>query len=80
MTTLLQKDLKRLVKINGFDYVVTLSPLTLKLSLKGQRRGREFAWGDLVGADTPGAGAGSNSNAQQSPNRSAPDPRSNCDD
>jgi hypothetical protein len=48
MTTLLDKTLKREVRIKDRAYVVTLSPQTLKLTLKGRRRGPELAWEALV--------------------------------
>jgi hypothetical protein len=46
--TPLDRDLKRVVRINGHDYVVTLSPLSLKLTMKGHRKGLEISWHDLV--------------------------------
>ena len=51
MTTLLDKTLKREVRIQGVSYVVALSPLTLKLTLKGKRKGIELTWEALVSGD-----------------------------
>ena len=55
--TPLDKNLRRSVKINGDDYVVTLSPMSLKLTQKGHRRGLELAWTDLVSGDSALASA-----------------------
>ena len=48
MTTLLDKTLKRALNIKGRDYVVSLSPDSLKITLKGRRIGIELQWSDLV--------------------------------
>lgn len=48
MTTPLEKDLRRALKINGADYVLTISPQGLKLTLKKKRNGLELKWADLV--------------------------------
>ena len=46
--TPLEKILRRALKINGADYVLTISPQGLKLTLKKKRNGLELAWTDLV--------------------------------
>jgi hypothetical protein len=46
--TPLDKSLKRALKINGHDYVVTLTPDALKITQKGHRLGIELKWADLV--------------------------------
>lgn len=51
MTTLLEKTLKREVLIAGRAYVVAISPLTLKLTPKGKRKGLELQWEALVSGD-----------------------------
>jgi hypothetical protein len=51
MTTPLEKDLRRALRINGADYVLTISPKGLKLTLKKKRNGVELAWVDLVDGD-----------------------------
>ena len=48
MTTPLDKTLKRALNIKGRDYVVSLSPDSLKITLKGRRLGIELRWSDLV--------------------------------
>jgi hypothetical protein len=49
--TPLDKNLKRLVRINGDDYVITLSPMSLKLTQKGRRQGLELLWNDLISGE-----------------------------
>jgi hypothetical protein len=46
--TPLDKSLKRALKINGHDYVITLTPDALKITQKGHRLGVELKWADLV--------------------------------
>lgn len=48
MTTPLDKELRRALKIKGADYVLTISPEGLKLTLKKKRNGLELNWSDLV--------------------------------
>ena len=48
MTTVLDKNLKREVLIDGKPYTVTLTPQGLKLTEKGRRNGIELSWVDLV--------------------------------
>jgi hypothetical protein len=46
--TPLDKSLKRALKVNGHDYVITLTPDTLKITQKGHRLGVELKWAELV--------------------------------
>ena len=51
MATLLDKTLKREVRIGDRSYIVAISPLTLKLTPKGKRKGLELNWESLVSGD-----------------------------
>jgi hypothetical protein len=51
MATLLDKTLKRELRIGDRSYIVTMSPLTLKLTPKGKRKGMELQWEALVNGD-----------------------------
>jgi len=51
MTTALDKTLKRELRIDGRSFVVTLSPESLKLTLKGKRHGLELKWEELVSGE-----------------------------
>ena len=51
MTTLLEKTIKRALAIKGGEYVVTLSPHSVKLTLKGHRNGVELKWIDLISGE-----------------------------
>src|SRR5580704_4127169 len=46
--TPLDKSLKRALKINGRDYVVTLTSDAIKITQKGHRLGVELKWAELV--------------------------------
>jgi len=50
--TPLGKTLKRSLKIARIDYVVTLTPDSLKLTQKGHRLGLSLTWADLVSGET----------------------------
>lgn len=50
--TPLDKTLKRSLKINRIDYVVALTPDSLKLTQKGHRLGLSLTWADLVSGET----------------------------
>ena len=52
MTTLLDKTLKRELRINGRPFIVALSPEALKLTVKGKRKGLELQWDALVNGET----------------------------
>ena len=57
MTTVLDKTLKREVRIKDRSYIVAISPLTLKLTPKGKRKGLELNWESLVSGDAALAAA-----------------------
>jgi hypothetical protein len=46
--TPLDKTLKRALSIKGRDYVIHLSPESLKITEKGRRLGVELKWQDLI--------------------------------
>ena len=50
--TPLDKTLKRSLAINGVDYVLTLTPDSLKLTRKGRRLGTELRWADIASGDS----------------------------
>jgi hypothetical protein len=50
--TPLDKSLKRVLKVNGRDYVITLTPDALKITQKGHRLGVELKWPDLVSGES----------------------------
>ena len=49
--TPLEKALRRSITIKGKDYVVTLTPSALKITLKGHRIGLELPWEELVSGE-----------------------------
>jgi hypothetical protein len=51
MTTPLHNVLKRSLQIDGREYVATLTPELLKLTLRGKRNGIELKWAELVGGE-----------------------------
>jgi hypothetical protein len=51
MATSLNKALRRQITVKGEDYIVTLTPDGLKITLKGKRKGLELSWSDLVSGD-----------------------------
>src|ERR1700730_18789367 len=50
--TPLEKTLKRTLRIDGRDYVVTLTPDALKVTEKGHRLGLELQWADLISGES----------------------------
>jgi hypothetical protein len=50
--TPLDKTLKRIIKIKGNDFVVTLTPDALKVTRKGHQRGVEMRWESLVSGES----------------------------
>ena len=50
--TPLDKTLKRSLKINEAEYVITLSPQVLKLTRKGKRLGLELRWSDITSGES----------------------------
>lgn len=52
MTTVLDKDLKRLIQVDGAEYTVILGPDGLRMVPKGRRKAVvELLWRDLVSGD-----------------------------
>jgi hypothetical protein len=51
MATILDKPLKRELSIGPHPFTLTISPLGLKLTEKGHRKGIELAWADLVNGE-----------------------------
>jgi hypothetical protein len=51
MTTSLDKTLRRQIHLDGQDYIITLTPEGLKITLKGKRKGLELSWTSLVSGD-----------------------------
>jgi hypothetical protein len=50
--TPLDKSLKRGLKVDGRDYVITLTPDALKITRKGHRLGVELKWLNLVSGES----------------------------
>jgi hypothetical protein len=55
--TPLDKTLKRAIRIKDEDFVITLTPLALKVTRKGHRRGIEVSWESLISGDSALAAA-----------------------
>jgi hypothetical protein len=74
--TPLDKSLKRALKINGRDYVVTLTPDAIKITQKGHRLGVELKWPELVSGESALAVAlhASIGKFQDNPQPLAPEP------
>jgi hypothetical protein len=53
----LEKPLRRQLRIDGKPFVVTLSPLSFKLTGKGRRKGLELRWEDLTSGEAALASA-----------------------
>lgn len=52
MTTVLDKELRRLVTVDGVDYTVTLEPKGFRLTGKGKRTPEiELLWRDLLSGE-----------------------------
>jgi hypothetical protein len=49
--TPLDKTLKRSLRLDGIDYVITVSPEALKLTRKGRRIGVELKWADIISGE-----------------------------
>jgi hypothetical protein len=49
--TPLDKVIKRALRIKDQDFVVTLTPLSLKLTRKGHKNGVELVWESLVSGE-----------------------------
>lgn len=53
MATILAKELKRQIEVDGVAYTVVLDPDGLRVVGKGKRKPvAQFAWKDLVSGDT----------------------------
>jgi hypothetical protein len=52
LMTPLDKSLKRAINIKGQDYVVILTPDSLKITEKGRRLGLELKWADLISGES----------------------------
>ena len=73
MTTKLDKQLRREVKIAGEPWVITITPQLLKLTRKGRRKGIELEWKALVSGDA-GLAAALKASVRPTPKRrSVPD-------
>jgi hypothetical protein len=51
VTTKLEKPLKREISVQDKPFIVTLTPLGLKITAKGRRNGLELAWEAMVTGD-----------------------------
>jgi hypothetical protein len=52
MTTILDKELKRQIHVDGADYTVVLDPQGMRLVAKGKRRPQvELLWSDLLSGE-----------------------------
>jgi hypothetical protein len=51
MAAKLEKPLKREIALKKGTYMLTLTPLGLKVTLKGHRKGLELAWEDLLNGE-----------------------------
>jgi hypothetical protein len=50
--TPLDKTLKRAITIKGQEYVITLSPESLKIARKGHRLGVDLNWAELISGES----------------------------
>ena len=50
--TPLTGPLKRALAIDGRDYVITIDPLSLKLTLKGHQKGLQLEWQHLISGES----------------------------
>lgn len=51
MTTKLDGTLKREIQVGANAYTLTITPVGLKLVLKGRRKGQEISWDAIVSGD-----------------------------
>jgi len=80
MTTLLEKTLKRELRIKGRPFIVAISPEALKLTAKGKRKGLELRWDALVSGDAAlavalNASIGRFTSAPAPPMKATPQPK-----
>ena len=57
MATRLDKELRREIDVDGKAYMVTLSPVGVKITEKGRRKGVELTWKDLISGQAARAAA-----------------------
>ncbi|HEX3838051.1 MAG TPA: hypothetical protein VHW25_13905 [Steroidobacteraceae bacterium] len=50
--TPLARTLKRSLTIKGVEYVISLTPQSIKLTRKGRRVGMELKWADLTSGES----------------------------
>jgi hypothetical protein len=69
MATILDKELRRQVSVDGVDYMVTVDPERVRLTRKGRRKPEvELRWRELLSGDAAMAAA---LNASLSPAQAA---------
>jgi hypothetical protein len=69
MATILDKELRRQVSVDGVDYMVTVDPERVRLTRKGRRKPEvELRWRELLSGDAAMAAA---LNASLSPTQAA---------
>ena len=51
MATKLEKTLKREIEIDGKAYMVAISPVGVKVTQKGFRRGPELSWRSIISGE-----------------------------
>jgi hypothetical protein len=51
MATKLDRPLKREIQVAGKPYMLTITPVGLKLVPKGKRKGHELSWDAIVSGD-----------------------------
>ncbi len=51
MTTPLDKPVRRALTLKGVEYVVAMSPESIKVTRKGHRLGVEIKWADLISGE-----------------------------
>jgi hypothetical protein len=69
MATILDKELRRQVSVDGVDYMVTVDPERVRLTRKGRRKPEvELRWRELLSGDAAMAAA---LNASLSPPQAA---------
>ncbi len=79
MTTVLDKELKRQVTVDGVDYTLTLGTEGIRLTGKGKRRPEvELRWRDLLSGEAAMAVA-LNASLDTRHARTAPKPESSSD-
>jgi hypothetical protein len=76
MTTVLDKELKRQISLDGADYIVAIDPERMRLTSKGHRKPEvELRWRDLVTGAAALAVALNASLQRRAPAAPAPEPQ-----